>query len=237
MLEAKNHHAQYGVYHSVPGLKEFIRTYKSMPFKEFWKEYHAFLSGTFGRLCTPLLPGNERGQIFSVFNHYEAEPIEDFVTLYTLCNGNDADQWIEDIEQEGAAYAHIGGNPLMNWDEIVREVNFAGRNIKGRYPVQSIPAGYVKNNEMLSNKIPFQHDGGGNFIAIDLDPDTKGQYGQVVEVDHEYNERVVLASSLKEYIIILYYFVKELGVIDNGEGYEGDKPLSFYIMRTEKAAD
>ncbi|WP_309088552.1 hypothetical protein [Domibacillus sp.] len=53
--------------------------------------------------------------------------------LYTLCNGNDADHWIEDIEQKGAAHAHIGGNPLMNWDEIVREVNFAGRNIKGRY--------------------------------------------------------------------------------------------------------
>lgn len=65
----------------------------------------------------------------------------------------------------------------------------------------------------------------------------KGQYGQVVEVDHEYDERVLLASSLKKYIIILYYFVKELGVIDNSEGYEGDKPLSFYIMRTEKAAD
>ncbi|WP_309088553.1 hypothetical protein [Domibacillus sp.] len=56
-------------------------------------------------------------------------------------------------------------------------------------------------------------------------------------MDHEYEERVVLASSLKEYIIILYYSVKELGVIDNGEGYEGDKPLSSYIMRTEKAAD
>lgn len=126
-----------------------------MPFDELWKEYHAFLSGIFGRLCTPLFPGNERKQIFPVFNHYEKEPIEDFVMLYTLCNGNDADQWTEDIEQEGASYAHIGGNPLMNWDEIVREVDFAVRNVKGRYLIRSIPAGYVKINEMLSNKFLF----------------------------------------------------------------------------------
>src|SRR5690606_22243232 len=99
--------------------------------------------------------------------------------------------------------------------------------------VQSIPEGFVKDNFMLAQKIPIYHDGGGNFIAIDLDPDTKGHYGQIVEVDHEYEDRLVLADSLKEYVAILYYFVKELGVIYNGESFEGEKPISAYIVRSE----
>ncbi|WP_046174186.1 SMI1/KNR4 family protein [Domibacillus indicus] len=222
---------RYKVYKSVPGIEQFLDAYKEVSFGALWAEYDAFLKKTFGGLCTPLLPGNETEQVLSVFRFYEAEPIEDFLFLYTLCNGNDEEAWLEGVEQEGAAYGHIGGNPLINLSEMMREVKNAGRNVEGRYPIQSVPEGFVKNNEMLSNKIPIHHDGGGNFIAIDLDPDTKGQYGQIVEVDHEYDERVVLAASLKEYITILYYFVKELGVIDNGEGFEGERPLSSYVVR------
>ena len=221
----------YGVYHSVPGMKAFIERYENVSFDKMWAEYDAYLNEKFGRLCVPLLPGNEKKQVLAAFEAYGSEPIEDFITLYTFCDGNDNSAWLDQIEEEGYAYAHIGGNPLMNLSEILHEVQHAGRSVTSHYPIESVPAGYVKNNEMLSSKIPIHHDGGGNFIAIDLDPDAEGQYGQIVEVDHEYSERVVLASSLKEYVAILYYFVKELGVIDNGEGFEGENPLSFYIRR------
>ncbi|WKA52891.1 SMI1/KNR4 family protein [Planococcus liqunii] len=220
---------RYGVYTHVPGMAEFVKKYESWPFKEVWLEYDALMQERFGEFYTPLLPGTRKQQILSVFDAFDAEPIEDFVVLYELCGGNDDDFWLDSIEEHGCAYAHIGGNPLMKLSEIESEVKYAGKDVRSEYPHQSLPAGYVKNNRMLSNRIPIHHDGGGNFIAIDLDPDMRGTYGQIITVDHEYEEQVVLAGSLKEYITILYYFLKELGVIDNGEGYEGDRPLSSYI--------
>ncbi|WP_251528925.1 SMI1/KNR4 family protein [Metabacillus litoralis] len=98
--------------------------------------------------------------------------------------------------------------------------------------IKSIPASKVKPNPMLHKKIPIYHDGGGNFFAIDLDPDLHGSYGQIIWVDHEYDEWEVYASSLKEFILIIYFFVKELGVIDNGEGYDGEKSYLEYVDRT-----
>ncbi|MBZ5753347.1 T7SS effector LXG polymorphic toxin [Metabacillus rhizolycopersici] len=98
--------------------------------------------------------------------------------------------------------------------------------------IRSIPAGKVKPNPMLHKKIPIYHDGGGNFFAIDLDHDLHRSYGQIIWVDHEYDEWEVYASSLKEFILIIYFFVKELGVIDNGEGYDGEKSYLEYVDRT-----
>ncbi|MGG3451856.1 hypothetical protein ABER98_18695 [Domibacillus aminovorans] len=37
------------------------------------------------------------------------------------------------------------------------------------------------------------------------------------------------AKDVKEFITIIYYFVKELGVIDNGEGYEGEFRFTDYV--------
>lgn len=228
-LPKKQEADRYGVYSQVPGMAEFVKKYESRPFQELWVEYDALMQAAFGECYTPLLPGNPKEQILSVFEAFGAEPIEDFVVLYELCGGNDDDFWLDSIEEHGFAYAHIGGNPLMKLREIESEVKYAGKDVRSEYPHQSLPAGHVKNNRMLSNRIPIHHDGGGNFIAIDLDPDTLGTYGQIITVDHEYEEQVVLAGSLKEYIAILYYFLKELGVIDNGEGFEGERPLSSYI--------
>lgn len=222
--------AQFRVYRDVPEIERFLEAYKDVSFAELWREYDEFLHSTYGASTVPLLPGNGPAEAKAIFEVYEAEPIEDFITLYTLCNGHDVNVWLDKIDENGKAYAHICGNTLMNLQEIRREVQSAGRNVKSGYPLYSIPAGFVKNNEMLSNKIPIHHDGGGNFIAIDLDPDINGQYGQIILVEHEYEDRLVYASSLKEYITILFYFVKELGVINNGEDYEGDRPFSSFIQ-------
>ena len=224
---------RYGVYHSVPGMKEFLARYQAMTFLELWQEYHEYLKAKFGEAVVPLLPGNASDDIDAVFHLCEAEPVGDFVSLYRYCDGNDLDMWMELVEAGHPAYAHITGYPLMNLREIRLEAEEAAREAVSREEVQSIPEGFVKDNFMLAQKIPIYHDGGGNFIAIDLDPDTKGYYGQIVEVDHEYEDRLVLADSLKEYVAILYYFVKELGVIYNGEGFEGEKPISAYIVRSE----
>lgn len=46
--------------------------------------------------------------------------------------------------------------------------------------------------------VPFSLDGGGNSYAVDLSPAAGGQYGQVILMGPDEDERRVLASSLTE---------------------------------------
>ncbi len=46
--------------------------------------------------------------------------------------------------------------------------------------------------------MPFSLDGGGNSYAIDLSPAPGGEYGQVILIGSDEDERRVLASSLAE---------------------------------------
>lgn len=212
----------------VDGLQQFGETYEPLTFSELWNEYTTFMKKTYKRKLTPLKKGNKRSEIDRVVTKLNLDDIpEDFYTLYMLCNGNDDKEWLKKIERKGVAYAHVFGNPLMSLGDIEREIEFNTTFTQPDPQIQSIPGGMVKPNAMMYKKLPFQHDGGGNFFAIDLDPDTKGTYGQVVWVDHEFDERRVFAISLKQFIIIVYFFVKERGVIDNGEGYDQASYLDY----------
>ncbi len=44
--------------------------------------------------------------------------------------------------------------------------------------------------------IPFSSDGGGNFIAVDPEPDTDGKTGRVINFGRDEKEVTVLAESL-----------------------------------------
>lgn len=211
----------------VDGLQAFVETYELLPFTDIWNEYTRFMKKTYKRKLAPLQQGNKRSEIKQVVKRVPRDIPEDFYTLYMLCNGNNEKAWLKKIERTGVAYAHIFGNPLMSLDEIEREIAFSASFTKPDPKIQSIPNGMVQPNAMLYKKLPFQHDGGGNFFALDLDPDTNGTYGQVVWVDHEFAERRVFATSLKQFIIIVYFFVKERGVIDNGEGYDQASYLDY----------
>ena len=219
----------YGVYHSVPGMEKFIKHYMKQDFLQIWNEYDAFLKEKYSTYAVPLLPGNSQKSILEPFEIWKLAPLNDFLTLFRVCNGQSVSRWLEILKENDIAYAHLNGYPLLTLEEIVAEVKGARANLNTKQSIESIPPHYIKDNFMLVNKIPIYHDGGGNFTAIDLDPDINGTYGQIVSVDHEYVKRIVLARSLKEYILILYYFVKELGVIDNGEGFDGKQPFEKYI--------
>ncbi|AZV41769.1 SMI1/KNR4 family protein [Peribacillus asahii] len=221
-----------GIFRRVEGLETFIEKYNVLSFKEIWDEYASFMESKYKDNLVSLKPGNSRERIENAVKQLQLKIPDDFLELYTICDGNDTDEWIDKIEETGVAYAHIFGNPLMSIEEIEQEVKGNLNWEKPDESIKSIPAGKVKTNPMLHKKIPIYHDGGGNFFAIDLDPDLHGTYGQIIWVDHEYEEREVFASSLKEFIVIIYFFVKELGVIDNGEGYDGEMSYTEYIDRT-----
>lgn len=67
----------------------------------------------------------------------------------------------------------------------------------------SYPDGYIKKMYINRHWIPFSHDGGGNHIGIDLDPDKKGTYGQIINFGRDEEDKFVIASTLKDFLQLL----------------------------------
>ena len=87
---------------------------------------------------------------------------------------------------------------------------------------KSTPDFGVKNDWWNPKWIPLFADGGGNSFCIDLDPDIGGTMGQIITMEHDADERQVLAKSLNEllakYIKLLnsgkFYYNKDKNCID-----------------------
>ena len=61
--------------------------------------------------------------------------------------------------------------------------------------IRSEPERGIKNDWWNIKWIPVTHDGGGNHSCIDTDPDKGGTYGQVISMEHDMDERNLLAKS------------------------------------------
>ncbi len=79
----------------------------------------------------------------------------------------------------------------------------------------SYPDGYIRKMYINSGWIPFSHDGGGNHIGMDLDPDKKGTYGQIINFGRDENDKFVIAPSLKHFfkLLIEIYKTPELSIV------------------------
>lgn len=110
----------------------------------------------------------------------------------------------------GAGYEWIlPGVELLSLEGIYGEWNtwrelLQGGGLDG---FESKPQGPIKRDWWNLRWIPFSHDGGGNHCCIDLDPAANGVIGQVIDFDHDFGPRRVLAPSLRAY---LEWFASEL---------------------------
>ncbi|WP_411349958.1 SMI1/KNR4 family protein [Paenibacillus sp. WLX2291] len=73
----------------------------------------------------------------------------------------------------------------------------------------SIPSGWVKEQYINRKWIPFCHDGGGNHLGIDLDPDENGVVGQVINFGRDEETKFVIAHNLGEFIHFMRNTVRE----------------------------
>jgi cell wall assembly regulator SMI1 len=66
--------------------------------------------------------------------------------------------------------------------------------------MESNPEGVIK--PMYCNRawIPLTHDGGGNHIGIDFDPDSRGKVGQVIAFGRDEDTKRLLAGSFEEFL-------------------------------------
>lgn len=64
----------------------------------------------------------------------------------------------------------------------------------------STPKGAIKKKYFHTKWIPLLSDFGGNYIGIDLDPDTEGTKGQIIIFGRDEEDMMVLSNSWEEFL-------------------------------------
>ena len=69
----------------------------------------------------------------------------------------------------------------------------------------SVPKGHIKKIYASTHYFPFSNDGGGNNIAVDLDPNREGTKGQIINIGSDESTRYVIAPSLEDFLAFCIY--------------------------------
>ncbi|MEZ0163259.1 SMI1/KNR4 family protein [Kineococcus sp. LSe6-4] len=148
----------------------------------------------------------------------------DVRTVYRLADGQV--QWRHDDPRWAAGL--VGGEPLLplagvllHWDQWA---GFDGETGLDEF-ASSTPEGFVHPRYALRGWVPLTHDGGGNHVGVDLDPDVRGTVGQVITFGRDDEQHQVLAPSLLSYL-------QQFGdLLEQGYGVPGedDEPWSLRV--------
>lgn len=97
--------------------------------------------------------------------------------------------------------------------------------------MQSTPPGHVRKQYGNPLWIPFAYDWGGNYLGIDLDPDTLGTPGQVISFGRDEERKIAVAPSLSAFV---GWLVAELAGDNFHIQEEDDAGRSFNTLRPPK---
>lgn len=95
----------------------------------------------------------------------------------------------------------------------------------------STPQGYVKREYSNPYWVPFAYDWAGNYLGIDLDPDTQGAPGQVINFGRDEARKIAVAPGIDAF---LAWMLKELNAGNVNLREEDDGGRSFNTLRPEK---
>ena len=112
---------------------------------------------------------------------------KEFKNLYLLYNG----------EAEGKMYGSMLGMKWMDIDSINSQIE----QIKEKkINIKDDNMRILKVGEYKKEWIPFAEDFQGKYLALDLNPDVNGQYGQVIVINTEKNEAYLIADSFDDFL-------------------------------------
>lgn len=97
--------------------------------------------------------------------------------------------------------------PTYKWDELKfvvysngnYEVERSVYDFDNEIPFTSTPENAIRKKYFHFKWLPIFSDYGGNYIGIDLDPDTKGAKGQVINFGRDEENMFVLAENLNSF--------------------------------------
>src|SRR5690606_12007574 len=128
--------------------------------------------------------------------------------LYATENTTGKEREILDIDEDEILQSvkelHELEKQTYKWDELKFEVYSNGKYEMERFAYDfdneisftSTPKNAIQKKYFHYKWLPIFSDYGGNYIGIDLDPDTKGTKGQVINFGRDEEDMFVLADNL-----------------------------------------
>ena len=161
--------------------------------KQTLQKIESLLKEIFPELLDSLNPSATESQIQALEDALQVPLPEDVKTLYRWHDGerNTVGLFF------GMSFLSIE-EALEEW-KIWAEIAAEGDSVLDS-SIASVPSGFIKENYANRLYLPISADGGGNNIVVDLDPDEKGQYGQVINSGRDEEMRYVIASSVSKWM-------------------------------------
>lgn len=124
-----------------------------------------------------------------LLNDFNSRGIElpvEFKQLYQSYNG-----------EKNSGPGIFAGFSWMSLEQIIQTQDLLQKtSINSRYTAEE---GLITECEYSDRWIPFAHDYSGNYLALDLLPGPKGQYGQIISLDRDTDETYVIKNSLDDF--------------------------------------
>lgn len=98
------------------------------------------------------------------------------------------------------------GNQMLSIAEILRqwqgwrEIEADGMNEDCAEFMEASPPGVVKPMYSNARWIPLTHDGGGNHMGLDFDPDAGGAEGQMISFGADEDTKYLLARTFDDFV-------------------------------------
>jgi cell wall assembly regulator SMI1 len=176
--------------------------------KEYWERLEIWLSTYLPEVLANLKPGCTDSELESLEQQLGVALPNDFKSFYLIHNGQELfpNNRITSGLFFGLEFLSVDGiyNQWDIWRELIAtEEDIAELGLE----CTSAQPGKVKELYANNNWIPFAHDGSGNHLGLDLDPDSKGVVGQIINFGRDESKKYVLANSFTGFIdwLLLQY--------------------------------
>ncbi|RYE01286.1 MAG: beta-1 3-glucan biosynthesis protein [Sphingobacteriales bacterium] len=190
----------------------------------------SWLQANLPEVASDLQPGAAQNELQHFVTSLGINVPDEFLCLYAWHNG-------QEMKVISGPWYGLNFLPLhrvlqecLMWRQVLQESSEESlRKLSSQ--MSSTPDGFVKMEYANEKWIPFAYDGAGNYLGVDLDPDERGAYGQVINFGRDEERKIAISPSIGSF---LTWFLDELlsGNVNIKE--ESDGGRSFNTLRPEK---
>lgn len=163
---------------------------------DFIKEISKFINGLDGMLNQ----GVDITEIDKIESVIGTSLPQEFKNLYMLYNG----------EIEEKIFGVMAGMRWMDTSSILEEIE----EIKELYiKIDDDNLALIKGGKFIKEWVPFAEDFQGRYLALDLNPNVRGSYGQVIVINTHMNKAFVMAESFDDFLDMIVEKL-EIGMLE-----------------------
>ncbi len=184
-----------------------------------------------------LRPGASEEQISELEQTVGARLPQEARELYLMADGQDDIFKVETVAAGKVLAPLFGGYEFNTLNDVAAQWA-AWRDIREHYTPAELDENFNDSVEVRGHDpvrklytheswIPFATDGGGNSLALDLDPAAGGTRGQIIVIGSDEDQRRVLAPGLTAFLANLATML-EVGRLTIDPCEDEDRPIAFF---------